>query len=190
MTTQPEPLTTQQLDDIETRAAHLSEYGTLTDQPLQADLDQLADKDTPALLAEVRRLLDENAQMRAARDVIASMYRDLDAQRDAVTALCDEQDRAARLFELPTPAWVVAVRAASAAPGAPLAASQPSEAPVEPETPTKPPEGRQGDSGAGADTGPGWCSFGEDDAPGAGCILPAGHEPANRHVVTPGDTDD
>lgn len=35
----------------------------------------------------------------------------------------------------------------------------------------------------------GWCTFGEDDAPGAGCILPAGHDPANRHVVTPGDVD-
>ncbi|MFD9444985.1 hypothetical protein [Streptomyces sp. NPDC060001] len=35
-----------------------------------------------------------------------------------------------------------------------------------------------------------FCTFGEDDAPGAGCILPAGHEPANRHVVTYGDTDD
>ncbi|MDL5205099.1 hypothetical protein [Streptomyces sp. ALI-76-A] len=35
-----------------------------------------------------------------------------------------------------------------------------------------------------------WCSFGEGDAPGAGCILPAGHEPANRHVVVPGDVDD
>lgn len=35
-----------------------------------------------------------------------------------------------------------------------------------------------------------FCSFGEGDAPGSGCILPAGHQPPNRHVVTPGDTDD
>jgi hypothetical protein len=35
----------------------------------------------------------------------------------------------------------------------------------------------------------GWCSFGEDDAPWSGCILPAGHEPASRHLVTPGDVD-
>lgn len=34
-----------------------------------------------------------------------------------------------------------------------------------------------------------FCTFGEGDAPGSGCILPAGHEPANRHVVTPGDVD-
>ncbi|MFD0078201.1 hypothetical protein ACFVIY_37870 [Streptomyces sp. NPDC127166] len=33
----------------------------------------------------------------------------------------------------------------------------------------------------------GVCPFGEGTAPGAGCILPAGHEPANRHVVTAGD---
>ncbi|MFH8867106.1 hypothetical protein [Streptomyces griseus] len=33
----------------------------------------------------------------------------------------------------------------------------------------------------------GVCPFGEDQGRGAGCILPAGHMPANRHVVTPGD---
>ncbi|MBQ1118573.1 hypothetical protein, partial [Streptomyces sp. C3-3] len=36
----------------------------------------------------------------------------------------------------------------------------------------------------------GVCPYGEDQARGAGCILPAGHEPANRHVVTPGDAGD
>lgn len=35
-----------------------------------------------------------------------------------------------------------------------------------------------------------FCSFGEGDAPGSGCILPAGHQPPNRHLVTPGDVDD
>ena len=35
----------------------------------------------------------------------------------------------------------------------------------------------------------GVCPFGEDIAPGAGCILPAGHEPADRHIVTDGDLD-
>jgi len=34
----------------------------------------------------------------------------------------------------------------------------------------------------------GVCTFGEDAAPGAGCIKPAGHDGA--HYVTPGDTDD
>ncbi|MFI8535396.1 hypothetical protein ACIGMX_34765 [Streptomyces aquilus] len=34
----------------------------------------------------------------------------------------------------------------------------------------------------------GWCTFGERDAPGAGCIKPAGHSGA--HLVTPGDVDD
>jgi hypothetical protein len=43
-------LTTQQLDEIDTRAAHLFEYVTL---PTEAD--QLAGVDVPALLAEVRR---------------------------------------------------------------------------------------------------------------------------------------
>jgi hypothetical protein len=30
----------------------------------------------------------------------------------AVTGLCDEQEMAARLFELPTPEWIAAVRRA------------------------------------------------------------------------------
>lgn len=34
-----------------------------------------------------------------------------------------------------------------------------------------------------------FCSFGEGEAPGSGCILLAGHEPASRHVVTPADVD-
>lgn len=35
-----------------------------------------------------------------------------------------------------------------------------------------------------------FCDFGVTDTPGSGCILMAGHEPASRHVVTAGDTDD
>jgi hypothetical protein len=151
---QPEPLTEQQLNDIEARinaatpgpwmrktelASHIvyvdnaapndgtssplwnAEWATEADGEFTAH----ARTDVPALLAEVRRLRTESA---------------------AVAAFLDEQDRAARLFELPTPAWVEAVRAASGATVVPLSASQPSEAPVEPETPTKPPTGRQGDS--------------------------------------------
>jgi hypothetical protein len=54
--TDPKPLTAQQLDEIETRAASLHEYATLTDIPLQADADQLTGEDVGALLAEIRRL--------------------------------------------------------------------------------------------------------------------------------------
>jgi hypothetical protein len=32
------------------------------------------------------------------------------------------------------------------------------------------------------------CTFGEDEAPGAGCIKPAGHDGA--HLVTPGEPED
>ncbi|WP_309049264.1 hypothetical protein [Streptomyces sp.] len=35
-----------------------------------------------------------------------------------------------------------------------------------------------------------FCDFGVTDAQGSGCVLLAGHEPANRHIVTPGDTDE
>jgi hypothetical protein len=61
------PLTTQQLDDIETRAAHLYEYATTLDKIHQAQLDQLTGTDVPALLAEIRRLRAELAE--AAEDV-------------------------------------------------------------------------------------------------------------------------
>jgi hypothetical protein len=37
---------------------------------------------------------------------------------------------------------------------------------------------------------PRFCDFGVTDAPGSGCVLLAGHEPANRHIVTPGDEDE
>jgi hypothetical protein len=56
-------LTAQQLDEIETRAAYLDEYATLTDKPLQADADQLTGKDVPALIAAVRRLTDRVAEL-------------------------------------------------------------------------------------------------------------------------------
>lgn len=74
---------------------------------------------------------------------------------------------------------------------APLAACQPSEAPREPDTATRPPTGRVGDSVETEPPNPyanGVCTYGEDQAPGSGCIKPAGHNGA--HLVTPGDTDD
>ncbi|MEV4227289.1 hypothetical protein AB0J81_09295 [Streptomyces bobili] len=46
------PLTSQDLDEIETRAAHLAEYACQNG----GEGDTLAGTDVPALLAEVRRL--------------------------------------------------------------------------------------------------------------------------------------
>ena len=57
MTERHAPLTDQQLDDIDTRAAHIHEYVKVTDE-----VDQLAGTDVPALLAEVRRLRAELAR--------------------------------------------------------------------------------------------------------------------------------
>jgi hypothetical protein len=51
----PDPLTDQHLDEIETRAAHLYEYGDPTDTRT-AGWEELARTDVPALIAEVRRL--------------------------------------------------------------------------------------------------------------------------------------
>lgn len=51
----PAPLTGQQLDEIDARAAHLHEYGDPTDTRT-AGWQDLAGTDVPALLAEVRRL--------------------------------------------------------------------------------------------------------------------------------------
>lgn len=74
------PLTTDQLDDIETRTATLWEYATLTDGPLQADANQLTGEDVPALLAEVRRLRAENAatEQQPPSDDHAALYVDQD----------------------------------------------------------------------------------------------------------------
>jgi hypothetical protein len=54
----PDPLTDQQLDEIETRAAHLHEYGDPTDTRT-AGWEELARTDVPALIAEIRRLQAE-----------------------------------------------------------------------------------------------------------------------------------
>lgn len=69
--TQHTPPTDQQLDEIDTRAASLHEYATLTDGPLQADADQLTGEDVPALLAEVHRLREERDELIRQRDQIA-----------------------------------------------------------------------------------------------------------------------
>jgi len=61
--TQPDRLTDEQLNEIDTRAAHLYEYVTM---PTEAD--QLAGVDVPALLAEVRHLRNELAEEKASHD--------------------------------------------------------------------------------------------------------------------------
>lgn len=55
-----QPLSRIDLDEITTRAAHLYEYVTVADPNGQAALDELAGTDVPALLAEVRRLRQQN----------------------------------------------------------------------------------------------------------------------------------
>ncbi|MEU1273035.1 hypothetical protein [Streptomyces sp. NPDC005799] len=72
-----EPLTPTRLDEIDTRAGYLHEYGTLTDGPLQADLDQLAGVDVPAMAAELRRLTTALDEMTHLRDnALRALYRD------------------------------------------------------------------------------------------------------------------
>ncbi len=101
------PLTDEQLDEIEARAAHLFEYVTM---PTEAD--QLAGVDVPALIAEVHRLRDELAQEQKANDRL-----------NAVTDLCDAAEKQATRWEhpLPVPEWVTVVRHAID-PAAPVAA--------------------------------------------------------------------
>jgi hypothetical protein len=82
------PLTTEQLADIEAAIAAYQRHAPTGFACCTAH--PVADAGA-GLLAEVRRLQAELA---------------------SVTALCDEQDMAARMFELPQPAWIRAVRAA------------------------------------------------------------------------------
>ena len=65
-----EPLTDQQYDEIDARAAHLYEYATGLDDEAQAEADQLTGTDVPALLADNRRL-------RAAADAFRAEFGDL-----------------------------------------------------------------------------------------------------------------
>ncbi|MFI2761359.1 hypothetical protein ACH5A3_21195 [Streptomyces echinatus] len=65
------------LDAIEARAATLHEYGTLTDAPLQAELDQLTGPDTEAMAAAIRHLRAELAASRAT--VFAQVANELEA---------------------------------------------------------------------------------------------------------------
>lgn len=67
------PPTDQQLDEIEARAAGLYEYAAGLDDAWQAEADQLAGTDVPALVAEVRRQRAELATVTAER---AAIYRE------------------------------------------------------------------------------------------------------------------
>jgi hypothetical protein len=137
------------LDEIAARAAGLYEYATGLDDAWQAEADQLAGTDVPALLAEVHRLRAERDRYRGAwqsarfraeayGEGILRVVKDREAYQgwlkqaeenyaayrtgaegakrmladrvNAVTDLCDEQEMAARLFELPAPEWIAAVR--------------------------------------------------------------------------------
>ena len=73
------------LDEIAARAAGLYEYATGLDAAWQAEADQLAGTDVPALLAEVRRLRAELAELKrpaveAKRNEIRSSYAETIAQ--------------------------------------------------------------------------------------------------------------
>lgn len=134
------PLTEQQLTDIEARATAATQgpwtveleqcdcsdgychHGTYVSAIYAADgarRDEIGDftdadwqftiharQDVPALLAEVRRLQTE--------------LETANARVNAVTDLLDQQELAARGFEVPLPEWVSVVRrAVDAAPAAP-----------------------------------------------------------------------
>ncbi|WP_109000816.1 hypothetical protein [Streptomyces rishiriensis] len=65
MTDQHTPLTTQQLDEIEARAARLYERTATIDPNAHPDFGQLTDTDVPALVADLRRSRAELAAGRA-----------------------------------------------------------------------------------------------------------------------------
>ncbi|QJT04389.1 hypothetical protein G9272_32240 [Streptomyces asoensis] len=82
MTDQTIPLTEQQLDEIETRAAHLYERTATIDPNAHPDFGQLTDTDVPALLTEVRRLRARITELEGpaveARAALAALCYDLD----------------------------------------------------------------------------------------------------------------
>lgn len=84
------PLTDEQLDEIDARAAHLFEYVTM---PTEAD--QLAGVDVPALLAEVHRLRAEATELRGENAKLIRWHREDEAafarMRTTITRLRDEK---------------------------------------------------------------------------------------------------
>jgi hypothetical protein len=119
-----EPISDQQLDEYEAAIAAYQQHPDIGFACCSAH--PAADAGV-ALVAEVRRLRTEMA---------------------AVAAFLDEQELAARAFELPTPAWVKAVRAASAPSVAPVSAVQPSGVSESTQSPTGTPTGALTASGA------------------------------------------
>ncbi len=91
-------LTTQRLDEIETRAASLTEYALLADEPLQADADQLTGEDVPALIAEIRRLHEPTEPSRYLEDGSTHTVQALtDAGEACVQQACTAARQEARL---------------------------------------------------------------------------------------------
>ncbi|MFD8805608.1 hypothetical protein [Streptomyces sp. NPDC059597] len=107
------PLTDQQIADAETA---ITGYRQHPDLGFACCSAHPAADAAAVLLAEVRRLRAALDRMRAARDVIASLHRDLADRLNAVTELCDAAEKQATRWErpLPVPEWVAEVRRAAA----------------------------------------------------------------------------
>nr|WSZ21174.1 hypothetical protein OH837_48885 [Streptomyces canus] len=86
-----------------------SSYRT-TDQIIEIDLDSW-DPGEDASDDQRRQDITDLVDSRAAMGAMVDEVKRLRAQMAAVRGLCDEQDKAARVFEVSTPAWIRAVRA-------------------------------------------------------------------------------
>jgi hypothetical protein len=84
--------------------------GTVTPIVVQGD-DDLSEPER--LRARVAELEAERRKYVGAEPTIAEEMAYLSRCLDSVLAFCDEQDKAARLFELPMPEWIVKVREAA-----------------------------------------------------------------------------
>jgi hypothetical protein len=121
------PLTPQQCDDIETRAGAASK-GPWTLAYANCDcsedcghglyVSRINTGSGPATeLCDLPRADWElMVHARADIDALLATVRHLTTRLNAVHELCDEQEKAARLFEFPTPEWITAVRTAASTP--------------------------------------------------------------------------
>jgi len=80
---------------------------------LAAALDADVKAENETLKARIAELEAERRKYVGVEPTIAEEMAYLSRCLDSVLAFCDEQDKAARLFELPTPEWIVRVRAAA-----------------------------------------------------------------------------
>lgn len=134
-----QPLTDQQLDDINARAAYLFQNGIEG-----AEFDQLTHKDVPALLADLRRARARIAELEGplcgrTRDISGTEYGPCVRRVGHREAYCRSVGGGSYFLAVDSDQLASPVSGAS---GGPVSASETVPGPIPPATPETPPQAR------------------------------------------------